>query len=442
MSRQPAFFLETAARIGRNLCRDALWDGKRCTWLGWSTEAVNNAWVPAYRSFASELYGGTCCIALFLAELYRFTNDHEQRRALEGGVNQALSLIGAIQGSSRIGFYSGVSGIAYALARIGVLIGNENLIARSLAEMSTLSGISPDDRFIDVISGSAGAIPALLAMGQTHGRADFVETAIVHGDHLIKTAFRSDEGWSWDTMHVPDQKNLTGHSHGVAGVVTALLEIYRATGETRFRDGALQGMRYERSLFNPAYNNWPDLRIMNPSVSGQSPVYNMAWCHGAPGIGLSRLRNYELLDGDGEVRLEMEAAIKTTSSALSMPWRHGMGNYSLCHGACGNAELLLMASQQLNRPDLRQIAEKVGWEGYQNYALPELPWPCGVSGAGETPNLMLGAAGIGHYYLRLHDTVSVPSILIITPAEPQLSDVLKGKTDAQKKGGCIDPAVK
>lgn len=417
MNQQTTPFLETADRIGRKLCREAVWDGKRCTWLGWSTEAINRAWVPAYRASASELYSGTSGIALFLAELHQFTNDPEQRRILDGAVNQTLSLSGALQGSRRIGFYSGISGIAYALARIGSLLGHEKLIARSLTEMATLREVAPDIDLIDVIGGSAGAIPALIALGQRFGRADFIETAASHGDHLLKTAMKGDGGWSWDTMQIAGQKNLTGHSHGVAGVVTALLELHRATGETRYKDGAQHGLRYERGLFNPAYSNWPDLRVMNPNAAEQPPVYNMAWCHGAPGIGLSRLRNYQLIEGDAEILSEINAAIQTTAAALSPPWRPGMGNYSLCHGAAGNAELLLTAARQLNRPDLRQIAEKVGWEGYQCYAQPEIPWPCGVSGAGETPNLMLGTAGIGHYYLRLHNAAAVPSALIIAPEE-------------------------
>jgi len=30
---------------------------------------------------------------------------------------------------------------------------------------------------------------------------------------------------------------------------------------------------------------------------------------------------------------------------------------------------------------------------------------------GETPNLMLGTAGIGYFYLRLYDSAAVPSVL-------------------------------
>jgi lantibiotic modifying enzyme len=42
-------------------------------------------------------------------------------------------------------------------------------------------------------------------------------------------------------------------------------------------------------------------------------------------------------------------------------------------------------------------------------------WPCGIAG-GETPNLLLGLAGIGYFYLRLYNT-HVPSILIRMPTD-------------------------
>ena len=41
------------------------------------------------------------------------------------------------------------------------------------------------------------------------------------------------------------------------------------------------------------------------------------------------------------------------------------------------------------------------------------PWPYGVTSGGETPNLMLGTAGIGYFYLRLYDAAAIPSVLLL-----------------------------
>ncbi|HEX5723916.1 MAG TPA: hypothetical protein VFX98_00545, partial [Longimicrobiaceae bacterium] len=62
-----------------------------------------------------------------------------------------------------------------------------------------------------------------------------------------------------------------------------------------------------------------------------------------------------------------------------------------------------------------EAAERVGDRGIERYLAPRLPWPCGVPNGGETPALMLGTAGIGHFYLRLHAPERIPSVLLITP---------------------------
>ncbi|MBY0574366.1 MAG: hypothetical protein K2P84_11860 [Undibacterium sp.] len=421
MNPQHPLYLKVADRIGIRLWRDALWDGKRCTWLGWSHETVNQRAVTAYRSLAGELYDGSVGIALFLAELYQFTGDVQQLRVLEGAVNHAISLVQDRQDSPSYGCYNGLSGVAWALSRIGYLLKNEQLIETSLTLVLGLRGIAPDVRAIDVVGGSAGTIPVLLSMAQIHDRGDLYELAKVHGNHLLALAEASEQGYSWNTLHRVGQANLLGHSHGVAGIVTALLELHHATGEQKFLHAALEGLRYERLQFNAEAGNWPDLRQSNKPVNPtlaeipEAASYMVAWCHGAPGIGLSRLRNSELLPQNIEIKQDLENAIQTTANSLLRPWIHGSGNYSLCHGASGNAELMIMAGQALKRPELTAIAEKVADEGIEYYVQQGLPWPCGVTGAGETPSLMLGTAGIGHFYLRLFQPETVPSILICTP---------------------------
>jgi len=59
----------------------------------------------------------------------------------------------------------------------------------------------------------------------------------------------------------------------------------------------------------------------------------------------------------------------------------------------------------------RELA--IGDRGIQSVYRHRNPWPCGVVSGGETPNLMLGTAGIGYFYLRLYDSGAVPSVLLV-----------------------------
>ncbi|WP_442168444.1 lanthionine synthetase LanC family protein, partial [Rhizobium leguminosarum] len=80
------------------------------------------------------------------------------------------------------------------------------------------------------------------------------------------------------------------------GIAWALLELHRETSLEAFRIAAEEGFRYEQHWFSPEQENWPDLRNYQAKATGtkQSLAYSTAWCHGAPGIGLSRLRAYEI----------------------------------------------------------------------------------------------------------------------------------------------------
>jgi hypothetical protein len=57
-----------------------------------------------------------------------------------------------------------------------------------------------------------------------------------------------------------------------------------------------------------------------------------------------------------------------------------------------------------------------------------MPWPCGVMDAGETPNLLLGLAGIGHFFLRLYDSAQVPTVLLPGSLSPA-----KGKPNVTRR---------
>ena len=411
-------FFETAQAIGARLCRDAIWSNGRCNWIGASMESVAG-WTVVQKSFGPDLYSGTSGIGILLAELAALNNERFFRRVAEGAASQALSRAADIPLQMRAGFYSGHAGIAYAITRIGERLDNEALIDRGQALMDSLTGVDLNEQGTDVVSGVAGTIPALLLMHQKTGRQSLLDLAVRCGQKLEETAHRSDDGWSWKTIETPgeEQRDLTGFSHGAAGIGWALLELSHASGEKRYGRAAEEAFRYERRWFSAEQGNWPDFRkgTGSPAEANAGPSYGVAWCHGAPGVGLSRLRALEIT-GDQACSREAEIAAQTTMRYLSVP-QTAQAGYSLCHGCAGNADFLLEAARVLNNATYRQAAEQAARQGIAWFESKRGPWPCGVLGGAETPNLLLGTAGIALFYLRLEPGVQVSPVLMVGPVK-------------------------
>ena len=416
-SRLP--FLETAATLGARLCRDAVWAGGRCNWVGDAQEPAAGEWVVVQRALGPVLYDGTAGVALFLARVYALTGEQPFRTAARGALRQALGALDRVGPPVAGAFHSGLAGISWALAEAGDALDDAAWTEEAAKVADSLAAVAPDARALDVITGSAGAVPALLGLARRMERPALAELAARHGEQLLEAARRGPNGWSWHTLDMPARADLTGYSHGAAGIGVALLELAAATGDARFRQGADEAFRYEAHAFSAQHGNWPDYRVFgDPAAEAALPLsYSLAWCHGAPGIGLSRLRAWALT-GDGTRLAEARAALATTVRALEAGLAGGGYGFSLCHGDAGNAELPLLAAEVLGEPALALTAERVGWAGIERYGGPGLPWPCGVPNAGEAPGLMLGLAGIGHFYLRLYDPTAVPSVLLVTPDQP------------------------
>jgi len=404
-------FLDVAWSIGTLLCRDAIWDGDRCNWLGDSMEAHAGEWKVAHKSFGPDLYSGTSGIAFFLAQLQRFRPDRVIAQTARGALRQALSRAGEIPAEMRHALYSGWIGIALVLLDAARWLDDPSLQWEALRLVDAQLGHEIDPMSLDVIGGAAGTVLGLSAIDHRLGSDRHIEEARRLGDHLLKHAHRGDEDWSWTTMPplAEEQKDLTGYSHGAAGIALALLELFVRTGDARFLEGALGGFAYERRHFSAEQQNWPDFRSFS-SPNPQQLGYSLAWCHGAPGIGLSRIRAFALTD-DETYRREAESALAGTYRPITMP--SAADGYSLCHGLGGNAELFIVAADAFGEERYRAVAEAIGDRGIQSIHLNRNPWPCGVLSGGETPNLMLGTAGIGYFYLRLYDSRAVPSVLLM-----------------------------
>ncbi len=88
----PAASLEVATRIGRRLCRDAIWDHDCCTWLGWQPPNESADMVPVYGACGGGFYDGTAGIGCFLQHLSQASPDPLVRLTADGAVRQAIGI--------------------------------------------------------------------------------------------------------------------------------------------------------------------------------------------------------------------------------------------------------------------------------------------------------------------------------------------------------------
>jgi len=415
--------LESSERIAARILKEAIWHGQLCNWVGAQPlERLHPGHRGAltYRALGPELYSGTSGVALFLAELYAVTGDLALRETTLGAIRHSLERAESITEPSRLGLFTGWTGIALAAARIAIILGDVSLFrqALELARRAISGEYEPDD--FDMISGRSGAISALVILHAISNDGSFLDGAARLGRELIEAAAQGDDECSWELKGIRSHRNLTGFSHGTAGAAVALLELYAETGAGSFRDAALRAFQYERRHYNAERGNWPDFR-RDPSAGSRKPREFPCicyWCHGAPGIALSRLRAYELFN-DEISKGEAIAALNTTRASIVSAIETSSGNYSLCHGLAGNGEAILYGSQILEgpaSPDLKVVFEAAD-SAAERYSAPGIEWPCGTH-TGETPGLMLGLAGIGHHFLRLCYQ-SVPSIAILKKQEWQ-----------------------
>jgi lantibiotic modifying enzyme len=403
--------LAVSASIADHLCDTAFRHGDRCSWMGMTqdAEAGSDQVDFTYGTLGPDLYGGTSGVALFLSEVCRRAGSGRWRDTALAGIGHAMDRLDTIPPTARFGFYTGQVGIAYAAARIGRSLERPDLEAGAVAALDRLVGKADGDLVVDVISGGTGAIGPLLALADFLDRPALRDLAMQLGRRTVAAAIRSDEGWSWPVhgSGIEAIRPLTGLAHGAAGIGWSLLELGNATCIGEMIEAAHQAFRYENRWFRPAEDNWPDFREED---GDEAPVCE-AWCHGAPGIGLTRLRAVEI--GFDSYRADAEAATRTTRSALADRDRWVDGDFSLCHGRAGLAEVLRYASRVLDQPAAGELVWEAAAAGAARFGDEPASWPCGIR-RGSNPSLMIGLAGIGYFYLGLADP-ALRTVLLVGP---------------------------
>jgi lantibiotic modifying enzyme len=263
----------------------------------------------------------------------------------------------------------------------------------------------------DLTAGLAGAIAGRVLLASLLQRTDLLGPAAQLADLLIAAGNGDQHSLSWSTPGSHLARDLCGFAHGAAGIGYALLELFSATGESRYRTGAERAFGYERSQFDQRRGAWPDFRVRQRRSMPQRLATHGYWCNGAPGIALARLRAWELLGGE-VLRGEALTALALTRDAVNMTVAAESEDFSLCHGLAGNADVLLYGASVL-KSDGDHASMLAGAVRQGLFGRPDAgrTWPSGLV-AGDAPGLFLGLSGLAWFYLRVYEA-HVPSPLVL-----------------------------
>lgn len=410
-------YLNVATSIALKICRDAVWADDRCNWITSHVEDRSGYPRTFFKTLDSDFYAGTAGVAFFLASLYAVKPDDILKATCYGAIRQALSQLHKFEKASCLGFFSGMLGVAFSVIKAGKFLNDPALTDIGIRHLLKCTEVSPGQCALDVIDGCAGAVPVLLDLYEDLELEPLRKAAVLIGDHILRVKRNEPVGVSWDTTMFKTH-NLTGFAHGAAGMVHALFELYEHTGDEKYLTAAGEGVAYENHHYQADEKNWPDFRSFDQGQQhdeGRIPC-SCAWCHGAPGIGLSRLRAYEMT-GSEPYRTDALAAIETTlKNNVITPHT----NFSLCHGLFGNAELLIDGSRILEVPAWRTSVEEMADEAIEKYIAKGMPVTNGVNNTYDNPELMTGLAGMGYFYLRLVNEEKFASVLRVRAGRGKL----------------------
>jgi lantibiotic modifying enzyme len=372
--------------------------------LSWTTIATEGSNV--HLRIDEGLYGGVAGIALLFLELGDLDTTTRALRWLEQHCDA--------NDPQHYGYYTGRLGVADVFVRAFERTNEQHWL--DVALRLARRGAEAEERLhiADLLSGYAGSVLGLIRL-HAHAPedwiADWIERLLAR---LVDESHRGAHGGIyWDRS--PRQiRGLCGLSHGAAGCGVAFLEAGRYFGDPALTSIAEQAFEYERLAFEAFGGDWPDYRIDIDTPEGRARAFAAldnddraffteprtmnAWCHGAIGIGLSRLRAGK--------RNDVTTAIRKTRQS------HFAEFMTLCHGSAaamlflhraGDAEGARAIAQPIIEKALRGDEFRSGHRQY----------------AGEDNSLMMGSAGIAYALLMLErdeETVLLPVTNAQAPA--------------------------
>lgn len=239
-----------------------------------------------------------------------------------------------------VGAYDGESSIIYTYLILNSK-GEKEFLDYAIKHSVVVEKLIEIDKKFDLISGNAGAAQIMLMLYEVTRDEKYLyiaENAVVK---LEENARGQVVGIGWNVEEgIPP---MAGMAHGNSGILIPILKLWEITQKEKYEQLAEKVWKYENYLYDPEIKNWKDMRAKKNEIIG---VGAMAWCHGTPGILLSRILILEFLD-DAKWKKRLRDDIEKAYTAMKPNWYRD--SWCICHGNFGNYSIIEMASKTLEK---------------------------------------------------------------------------------------------
>jgi len=314
-----------------------------------------------------------------------------------------------------IGGARGAASVVYSLLRTGMLLGDDAILDDALlaARQLTPASIAGDASF-DVLHGAAGIILALLALYRVRRADQLIELAHQCGRQLLaqRRPVRSPGGTIYLAWLGGDGRPRTGFAHGAAGIALALLRLYSATGVAEYLAAALEAVRCEDSFLSPARGGgWPSPTLGYTALAERAHAPALLPTNWCRGTAGIALSRIACTAGAHTP--ELRASAEHALATVLSDSDHATAAFDhACCGALGGIELLLSAGLRWGMPSLLTAAhERASTMVRRARMAGHYRLSTSSRAHVDDPTLLRGTAGIGYGLLRLCHPEVLPSFL-------------------------------
>ncbi len=311
-----------------NLCDSAVILGEDITWDN-IVYYDDNTWKLA--PMGLELYDGLAGIAVFFASLCKTCLTEKYQKIFKLTCNKLFAYTDQnrdfIQGTqtNNSGLLKGEGSILYAYLLLYKITGEQKFFFYAEKHYMHFEKVLLQYENVDYLSGSAGAVIVLVKMYAETNHRKYLDAAAFLGEKIWERVKKQTYGYGIEREDggLP----LAGMAHGTSGYLMAYAYLLENVNEIKYRNRIEELLAYENSLYNSENSNWKDLR-----KAEEESQYTTAWCHGAPGIAIARMK----LSGM-EAFAENQTVREDIFHCLHALEENKKDNsICLCHGLAGN----------------------------------------------------------------------------------------------------------